>query len=81
MRLCSGSSQQFIEDAVHNQIAGKLKRAISMVFDHAGLTDHGVLLEYQLPLTSRCLTTSVPPRPAVGRRIGLPESCVGQPEY
>jgi len=78
MRLYSGTSKQFIEDAVHNQIAGKLKaaffdhfgynpspaelaswqnssRAISMVFDHAGLTDHGVLLEYQLPLTSRRL--------------------------
>jgi DUF2075 family protein len=30
-------------------------RAISDVFDHGGLNDHGVILEYQLPLTSRRL--------------------------
>ena len=30
-------------------------RAISDIFDHGGLNDHGVILEYQLPLTSRRL--------------------------
>lgn len=78
MRLYSGSSKQFIEDTVRNQIAEKLKsaffayyrynpppaeitswrnslRAISQVFQYADLLDHGVLLEYQLPLTSRRL--------------------------
>jgi len=30
-------------------------RAVSQVFDDAGLRDHGVILEYQLPLTSRRL--------------------------
>ncbi len=78
MRLYSGSSEQFIQDAIHNQIAEKLKsaffghyrynpspaeinswrnslRSISQIFQHAGLLDHGVLLEYQLPLTSRRL--------------------------
>jgi hypothetical protein len=35
-------------------------RAVSQVFDVAGLRDHGVLLEYELPLTSKrldCLIT------------------------
>jgi hypothetical protein len=27
-------------------------RALSLVFDYAGLNDHGVILEYQLPLSS-----------------------------
>ena len=76
MRLYSGTSQQFIDDSVHNQIAEKLKiahmqyfrywppeseirswrnslRAISQVFQYANLMDHGVILEYQLPLTSK----------------------------
>jgi hypothetical protein len=30
-------------------------RAVSQVFDTAGLRDHGILLEYQLPMTSRRL--------------------------
>ena len=30
-------------------------RAISQVFQHANLVDHGVILEYQLPLTSKRL--------------------------
>jgi len=30
-------------------------RAVSQVFDDAGLRDHGVILEYQLPLTSKRL--------------------------
>lgn len=78
MRLYSGTSEQFIDDAVHNQIAEKLKvahmmyfrywppeseirswknslRALSQVFQYAGLMDHGILLEYQLPLTSKRL--------------------------
>jgi DUF2075 family protein len=83
MRLYSGSSSQFIEDAVQNRIAGKLKAAfleqfryqpaesevrswhnslgkMKDVFQRADLTDHGVILEYQLPLTSKrldCLIT------------------------
>ncbi|MFH2145521.1 MAG: DNA/RNA helicase domain-containing protein [Candidatus Omnitrophota bacterium] len=78
MRLYSGTSEQFIQDSIHNQIAEKLKnvffgyyryypspaeinswrnslRSISQVFQHAELMDHGVILEYQLPLTSRRL--------------------------
>jgi len=83
MQLYSGSSGQFIEDAVQNRIAGKLKTAfleqfryspsegevrswhnsltkIKDVFQRADLGDHGVILEYQLPLTSKrldCLIT------------------------
>lgn len=76
MRLYAGTSQNFITDAAHNQIAGKLKtaffdyyrhnpsdgevkswmnslRAVSDVFQDAELLDHGVLLEYQLPLSSK----------------------------
>ena len=78
MRLYSGSSGQFIQDTIQNQIAEKLKsaffnyfryypspgeitswrnslRSISQVFQYAELLDHGVILEYQLPLTSRRL--------------------------
>lgn len=78
MRLYSGSSQQFIEDTVQNQIAEKLKasffnyfrfypspaeinswrnslRSISQVFQYANLLDHGIILEYQLPLSSKRL--------------------------
>jgi DUF2075 family protein len=78
MRLFSGTSQQFIQDSIQNQIAEKLKlaffnyfrynpspgemnswrnslRAVSQVFQYANLTDHGVILEYQLPLTSKRL--------------------------
>ena len=78
MRLYSGTSIQFIEDTVQNQIAEKLKlsffnyfrynpspseinswrnslRSVSQVFQRADLTDHGVMLEYQLPLSSRRL--------------------------
>ncbi len=83
MRLFSGSTAEFINDAVHNQISGKLKnaffqyyrfnpssgevnswqnslRALSQVFQLAQLNDNGVILEYQLPLTSKrldCLIT------------------------
>ena len=78
MRLYAGTSKQFIEDTVQNQIAEKLKqaffvyyrfypspgeinswrnslRSISQVFQHAEFLDHGVILEYQLPVTSRRL--------------------------
>ncbi|MCX5787380.1 MAG: DUF2075 domain-containing protein [Elusimicrobia bacterium] len=78
MQLYSGSSTQFIEDAVQNRIAGKLKAAFQEqfryhpsdnevrswhnslsrmkdVFQRAELLDHGVVLEYQLPLTSKRL--------------------------
>jgi DUF2075 family protein len=83
MRLYIGSTRQFITDAVHNQVADKLKSAfinyyryapspgeiqawrhslnsISQVFQHIDLLDHGVILEYQIPLTSKrldCLIT------------------------
>ncbi|MDP1854150.1 MAG: DUF2075 domain-containing protein [Candidatus Omnitrophota bacterium] len=78
MRLYSGSSQQFIDDAIQNQIAEKLRlaffnyyrfypspseinswrnslRAVCQIFQHANLLDHGIILEYQLPLTSKRL--------------------------
>lgn len=78
MRLYSGTSQQFIQDTIQNQIAEKLKRAffdyyrfnpspgevhswrnslrsISQVFQYSNLLDHGIILEYQLPQTSRRL--------------------------
>lgn len=83
MRLYAGMSTEFIEDAIQNRIASKLRdaflrqfrfapspgeenawrnslRAMSQVFEHGKLSDHGVILEYQLPLTSRrldCLIT------------------------
>jgi uncharacterized protein len=78
MRLYAGMSRDFIQDTVHNQIAGKLTdaffrhfrykpspteitswrnslRAVSQVFHEGQLEDHGVILEYQLPLTSKRL--------------------------
>ena len=78
MRLFAGTSEQFIQDSIRNEIADKLKNAffeyyrynpspaeinswrnslkeISDVFLEANLTDHGVILEYQLPLTSKRL--------------------------
>lgn len=78
MRLYTGSSQQFINDAQNNTIAEKLKTAfkyyyryepsnaelmswrnsllrLSLDFSTAGLTDHGVILEYQLPVSSKRL--------------------------
>lgn len=78
MRLYAGMSRDFIQDTVHNQIAGKLTdaffrhfryrpspaeitswrnslRAVSQVFREGQLEDHGVILEYQLPLTSKRL--------------------------
>jgi hypothetical protein len=78
MRLYSGTSQQFIEDNVQNQIVGKLNeaffkyfryyphdaekrswrnslKAMTLVVQSANLVDHGVILEYQLPLSSKRL--------------------------
>lgn len=78
MRLFAGTSKQFIEDTVQNQIAEKLNlaffnyfryypspseknswrnslRAISLVFQHGNLVNQGIILEYQLPLTSKRL--------------------------
>lgn len=78
MRLYSGTSQQFIEDTIQNQITEKLRqafflnyryypsvgevrswrnslRAVKDVFQLAKLVDHGIILEYQLPLTSKRL--------------------------
>jgi uncharacterized protein len=78
MRLYSGTSGQFVEDTVLNQVAGKLRnaffshyrfnpspaeinswqnslRAMALVLQHGDLMDHGVMLEYQLPMTSRRL--------------------------
>jgi hypothetical protein len=75
MRLYSGTSKQFITDAVKNQIADKLGNAffqyyrrkpsigefhswqnsltaLSNLFQFAGLVDNGIMLEYELPLTS-----------------------------
>lgn len=75
MILYSGTSQQFIQDTIQNQITEKLKqafffhlrynpslgevnswrnslKAICMIFQYANLIDHGVILEYQLPLSS-----------------------------
>ncbi len=83
MRLYIGSTRQFITDAVHNQVADKLKSAffnyyryapsrgeirswrlslgsISQVFQLNNFLDHGIILEYQIPLTSKrldCLIT------------------------
>ena len=78
MRLYSGSSKQFIEDSVRNQIAEKLSNAffhyyrfnpsqgeknswrnsltkMSDLIQFAELLDHGIILEYQLPQSSRRL--------------------------
>ncbi|HUW64235.1 MAG TPA: DUF2075 domain-containing protein [Spirochaetia bacterium] len=78
MRLYVGTSEQFIQDNVLNQIAEKLKntffgyyryypspsevsswrnslRTMSQMIQYADLLDNGVILEYQLPLTSKRL--------------------------
>jgi DUF2075 family protein len=78
VRLFAGTSQQFLEDTVQNQIAEKLRlaffgyfryypspselnswrnslRAVSMVFQYSKLNDQGIMLEYQLPMTSKRL--------------------------
>ena len=78
MRLYAGSSEQFLEDTIQNQIAEKIKlsffnyfryypshseinswrnslRAMSQVFQYSNLNDQGIIIEYQLPLTSKRL--------------------------
>ncbi len=78
MRLYAGTSKQFVEDNVQNQIAGKLNRAffdhyrfypseaekrswqnslksMALVIQGSNLLDHGIILEYQLPLSSKRL--------------------------
>lgn len=78
MRLYSGSSKQFIDDTVRNQIAQKLSDAffyyyrynpspgekrswqnslsrMSDLIQYAKLNDHGVMLEFQLPQSSKRL--------------------------
>jgi len=89
MRLYAGSSEQFLEDAIQNQIAEKIKiaffdyfrynpphsemnawrnslRAISQVFQYSGFTDQGIIIEYQLPLTSKRLDCLICGRDASG---------------
>jgi DUF2075 family protein len=90
MRLYSGTSIQFIQDSVRNQIANKLQNAffeqfhykpspaevrswnhsllsLSSVLNEAQLFDHGILLEYQLPLNSKRLDCLVTGRDLDGR--------------
>jgi uncharacterized protein len=90
MRLFAGTSEQFLEDTVQNQIAEKLRlaffgyfryypspselnswknslRAVSMVFQNAKLTNQGILLEYQLPMTSKRLDCMICGRDADGK--------------
>ncbi|MBM3898380.1 MAG: DUF2075 domain-containing protein [Thaumarchaeota archaeon] len=94
MRLFAGTSNQFITDTIHNQIADKLKneffnhfryypplsevnswrnslRAISQVFQYAGLVNQGIILEYQLPLTSKRLDCLI-----CGRDSGYKDNAV-----
>jgi hypothetical protein len=89
MRLYSGSTSQFIEHNVRNQMAEILRtaffehfrynpgqaevgawrnslRAFSQVLDHGGLKDHGIIVEYQRPLTSKRLDGLVRGRDASG---------------
>lgn len=90
MRLYSGTSEQFIQDTIHNQIADKLKatffsyfgynpndaevsswrnslRALSSVFEHSNLVDHGIVLEYQLPQSSKRLDCLICGRDSTSR--------------
>lgn len=78
MRLYSGSSEQFIEDNMQNQIAEKMKesffsyfrynaspaeirswrnslRSMALIIQKAEIKNKGILLEYQLPMTSKRL--------------------------
>jgi hypothetical protein len=89
MQLYSGTTPQFIEDAVQNRIAEKLQeaffahfryrpspgevnswrnslRAMCNVVQYAKLEDNGLLLEYQLPLTSKRLDFMITGRDAAG---------------
>jgi DUF2075 family protein len=85
MQLYAGSTKQFVQDAIQNQIAQKISGAwfdyyghkpsenerrswqnslskMSQVVQYANLDDNGVLVEYQLPLSSKridCLFTGL----------------------
>ncbi len=85
MQLYAGSTKQFVQDSIQNQIAQKLSGAwfdyygskpsdnerrswqnslskMSQVVQYANLLDNGVLVEYQLPLSSKridCLFTGL----------------------
>lgn len=90
MRLYSGTSTEFIEQASRGVIAERMRAsffqhfrfnpgpseisswgnsllALSAVFRSARLSDHGVLLEYQLPLTSKRLDCLVCGQDSHGR--------------
>lgn len=91
MRLYSGSSIDFIDDATRNQIANILTEQFTLVFGHrpadserrswsnslvrmkdvlneGKLRDNGILLEYQLPFSSRRLDCMVTGRDGQGRQ-------------
>ncbi|MEW5747558.1 MAG: DUF2075 domain-containing protein [Candidatus Thermoplasmatota archaeon] len=63
----------FFEQYGHNPSGGEVNswrnslRSISMVFQHADLLDHGVMVEYQLPLTSRRLDCLICGHDGTGR--------------
>lgn len=90
MRLYAGSSQQFIDDTVQNQITEKLRtaffyhfrcnpqpnevnswrnslRSLSQVIQYAELLYHGIILEYQLPLSSKRLDCMICGKDDVGK--------------
>jgi hypothetical protein len=60
-RIAQKVRESFLEQMGHYPPESELNawrnslRATSMVFQHAKLTDHGVIVEYQLPLTSKRL--------------------------
>lgn len=90
MRLYSGTSSQFIQDTIQNQIAEKLRssffnyyrfdpgegeirswqnslRSLSMIIQYARLNDHGIMLEYQLPMTSKRLDCLISGKDSEGK--------------
>src|SRR5579875_643950 len=90
MRLYAGTSRQFIEDTVQNQISEKLRQAffdyrghhphpnevkswrhslpaVSGALQHAGLLDHGVILEYNLPQSNMRLDCMIMGRDETAR--------------
>ena len=60
-RIAQKITESFLRQMGHSPPASEVNawrnslRATSMIFEHADLTDHGVIVEYQLPLTSRRL--------------------------
>lgn len=94
MQLYAGSSKQFVEDAVQNQIARKLETSffdyyrykpspgetkswqnslsrMCMILQHGGFRDQGVILEYQLPLSSKRLDCMLTGRGENSRANGV----------